>query len=201
VQSAEFASLLARHIPEAAVPYCLQQWEQTPFQFKVRASRTTKLGDFTCRPGRAPRITVNADCHPYLFLITYLHEVAHLKVHLLHGWKKAPHGQEWKAAFRELCNPLLERNIFPEGLRQVLQSHLQNPTASSLTDTRLTRALRQLDPGVKESLMLADLPHGSRFQIRGRWFQKVEHKRTRVLCRELSTRRQYLIQADVLVGN
>ena len=62
------------------------------------------------------------------------------------------------------------------------------------------RALREFDPRAKEAVLLADLPQGSRFQIRGRWFQKGEQKRTRVLCQELTTRRQYLISADVLVG-
>lgn len=200
MQAAELATLLNRHIPGPAVGYCLNLWQETPFQFKLRASRTTKLGDFTCRPGRPPLITVNADSPPFLFLITYVHEVAHLRVHNRFGWNTAPHGKEWKESFRVLCNPLLQLGVFPPELASALQSHLQNPTASSLTDVTLTRALRQTDPRTTQALLLSDLPAGSRFQIRGRWFQKGEHKRKRVLCRDLATRRNYLIQADVVVG-
>ena len=159
----------------------------------------TKLGDFAHRPGREPRITVNAESPPYLFLITYIHEVAHLRVHLQYGWNTAPHGQEWKSSFRELCSPLFQLGVFPAGLSEALQLHLRNPTASSLTDFGLTRALRQYDPRAMNALLLSDLPLGSRFQIRGRWFQKGEPKRKRVLCRDLANRRNYLIPADVLV--
>lgn len=199
MQPADLTALLTRHVPDRAITYCLQLWQETPFEFKVRANRSTKLGDFTCRPGSVPRITVNADCHPYLFLITFIHEVAHLRVHLRHGWKTSPHGREWKAAFHDLCSPLLAEDIFPHGICEALRIHLQNPTASSQSDPELMRALREFDPRAKEALLLAELPRGSRFQIRGRWFQKGELKRTRVLCRELTTRRQYLISADVLI--
>lgn len=201
MQPSAITSLLQQHLPATAVAYCLALWEETPFQFSLRASRSTKLGDFTCRPGRAPRITVNRDSPPYQFLITYLHEVAHLRVHLHHGWNVAPHGKEWKSNFRDLCLPLLHQGIFPDALAEALRIHLQNPFASSLTDIRLTEALRQLDPQAATALQLADLPLGSRFQIRGRWFQKGELKRKRVVCRDLKTRRNYLIQADALVGH
>ncbi len=200
MHAADIASLLERHLPGSAVSYCLQLWEETPFQFKLRAARITKLGDFSCRPGRAPRITINADSHPYVFLITYIHEVAHLRVHREHGWNAPPHGKEWKDKFRELCGPLFELGVFPPTLSEALQAHLINPTASSHTDTRLTHTLRQVDPRLGQILLLSDLPPGSRFQIRGRWFQKGELKRTRVLCRDLATKRNYLISADVLIS-
>ncbi|MBL7850621.1 MAG: transcription elongation protein SprT [Cyclobacteriaceae bacterium] len=200
MQAAEIASLLRRHIPDLAVSYCLQLWEETPFLFKIRASRSTKLGDFSCRPGRPPRITINADSPPFLFLITYIHEVAHLRVHNRFGWSTLPHGKEWKASFRELCSPLFQLGVFPPPLAEALASHLHRPTASSLTDAHLTRALRQYDPRSAEALLLSDLPMGSRFQIRGRWFQKGELKRKRVLCRDLTNRRHYLISADLIIG-
>jgi hypothetical protein len=90
--------------------------------------------------------------------------------------------------------------FFPPELSAAFLLHLQNPTASSLTDVELTRALRLADPRPTPLLLLSDLPTGSRFQIRGRWFQKGELKRKRVLCRDLATRRNYLIQADVVIG-
>ncbi len=201
MHSQSLNSVLEKHVPEGAVDYCLQLWQNNPFHFILRKSRVSKLGDFSCRPGREPRITVNADSHPYVFLITYVHEVAHLRVHRERGWKAAPHGKEWKLAFQQLFEPLLNAGIFPDDVEQALRKHMQNPKASSFADATLTRVLRQYDELSVSRIVLSDLPEGSTFHIRGRWFEKGKLRRTRVLCRELSSRRYYLIAADTLIGN
>ncbi len=201
MQLAQLSSLLEKQVPPGSLKYCLQLWQENPFQFTLRHSRVTKLGDFSCRPGQSPRITVNADSHPYVFLLTYVHEVAHLRVHSRLGWKAAPHGREWKDAFRALCEPLFTLAVFPEDVAHALRLHLRNPKASSLTDTHLTRVLHQYDEEKRNALRLADLPEGSQFQIRGRWFAKGKLRRTRVLCKEIASRRNYLIAADALVGS
>lgn len=201
MNSAIFFSILKKHVPAEAVSYCVHLWEDHPFQFKLRKSRVSKVGDFSCRPGREPRITVNADSHPFLFLITYVHEVAHLYVHKQLGWRAAPHGKEWKKTFHQLCLPLLQGDIFPPDLNQVLKHHLQNPKASSFSDPALSKALRQYDHHSLGATVLADIPEGSEFQIRGRWFTKGKLKRTRVVCRDLKSHRNYLIAADAVVGN
>ncbi len=192
-------SLLAPHVPTAALPYCLQLWQEHPFHFILRRSRVTKLGDFSCRPGKTPRITVNADNHPFLFLITYVHEVAHLRVHQQCEWRVAPHGYEWKSTFREVCDPLIQLKVFPPDIEAVLVIHLKNPKASSLADARLTSVLRRYDVRQKEAILLSELPEGAEFRIRNRRFTRGKAKRTRVLCRDLDTRRQYLIAGDAIV--
>jgi SprT protein len=200
MEAAALMSLLANHAPAGAVGYCFQLWQDEPFQLVLRKSRITKLGDFSCRPGRAPRITVNADSHPFVFLLTYLHEVAHLKVHRQFGFEVSPHGKEWKHHFRQLCTPLITSSIFPESVAAALHHHLKDPTASSFSDARLMRVLREHDHRMSGTLTLVDLPEGSQFQLHGRWYQKVKLKRTRVLCRALKSRRHYLISARAPVG-
>ncbi len=201
MNSVTLHSILEKHIPAKAIGYCVHLWENHPFQFRLRKSRVSKVGDFSCRPGREPRITINADSHPFLFLITYIHEVAHLHVHKELGWRAAPHGKEWKREFHRLCLPLLQDDIFPPDLGLVLKHHLQNPKASSFSDPALSKALRQYDHHLISATVLADIPEGSEFQIRGRWFTKGKQKRTRVVCRELKSHRNYLIAADAIVGN
>ncbi|MBY0434259.1 MAG: SprT-like domain-containing protein, partial [Cyclobacteriaceae bacterium] len=125
--------LLREHVPAPAVAYCLQLWQQQPFDFKLRKSRATKVGDFTCRQGKKPRITVNRDSHPFLFLITYIHEVAHLVVHQQYGWKVEAHGKIWKETFIRLLNPVMTDEIFPPALLTVLRRHMRNPKASSFS--------------------------------------------------------------------
>jgi SprT protein len=192
--------LLERHVPPRAVEYCYQLWKDAPFELILRKRRLTKLGDFTCRPGHSPRITLNADSHPFVFLLTYVHEVAHLRVHREFGFRVPPHGKEWKNRFRELCSPLLLLSVFPETVKEVLMRHLQNPSASSFSDPQLLRVLRDQDSRLSETLQLADIPEESRFMLHGRWYQKGKLKRTRVVCKELASGRNYLISAHATVG-
>jgi Zn-dependent peptidase ImmA (M78 family) len=92
MNSEKLRLLLSSRVPPAALDYCIALWEQYTFTFKLRKKRITKVGDFSCRKNQVPTITVNQDSHPYLFVLTYVHEVAHLIVHRNHGWKAEAHG-------------------------------------------------------------------------------------------------------------
>lgn len=192
-------SILEKHIPTVAIPYCFQLWQGNPFDFRLRAKRISKVGDFTCHPGKTPRITINHDSRPYLFLLTYVHEVAHLAVHHKNGRRAEAHGREWKDTFRELLSPLLREEVFPSVLLTALKKHMIDPKASSFSDSALSSALRQYDDLQKSGTLLSEIPEGSLFGLHGRWFKKGQLKRTRVLCRELKTRQNYLVPLDAPV--
>jgi SprT protein len=199
MNSEKLYTILQRHVTAPALIYCFELWQRHPFEFKLRKSRISKVGDFTCHKGRLPRITINQDSHPFLFLITYVHEVAHLVVHQQHGWKPEAHGKEWKESFRQLMAPLMNINIFPQNLLDVLLVHMINPKASSFSDSQLTHTLRQFDEKQKSATLLSELAEGTIFGLHGRWFTKGKLKRTRVLCRELRTKRNFLVPVDVPV--
>lgn len=188
--------VLGTHVPTQAVEYCLMLWQQNRFDFHLRKKRISKAGDFTCHGGRKPRITVNHDLSAHEFLITYVHEVAHLHVHNQYGFKAEPHGVEWKKSFQLLLSPLLTLDIFPEPVLSGLREHMINPKASTYSDSTLTKQLRSIDPRVKSVTLLSDLPEGSLFDFQGRWFKKGKLKHTRVLCVEMKSKRQYLVPAD-----
>jgi SprT protein len=189
-------SILEVHIPPSALPYCIQLWNQYPFELRLKKKRISKVGDFTCRHGRIPRITINQDSHPFLFLLTYVHEVAHLVVHQQQGWKVEAHGTTWKKTFQDLLSPVMNEEIFPKSLLTVLRRHMEDPMASSFSDSRLTAALRMYDERQKSVTLLSEIPEGSIFGLHGRWFKKGQLRRTRVLCHELKSRRNYLVPAD-----
>lgn len=193
-------TILQRHLPPAAAPYCLQLWKEKPFTLKIVKSRLTKIGDFTSK-GHAtrPQITLNGDLNPYSFLITYIHEVAHLFVFLNFSRHTEPHGEHWKYAFRRLMAPMLKPDIFPEEVLIPLMDHMENPKASSFADVTLTKALRNFDAHAGKATLLSDLPEGSIFKFQKRFFQKGKLRRTRVLCKELETKRQYLVPAEAEV--
>jgi hypothetical protein len=193
---------LQAHVPATALPYCFRLWQETPFQLKITKTRQTKVGDFTSRRNIAhPRITLNHELNPYLFVITYIHEVAHLRVHLHYGNRVDPHGEEWKRSFGVLMQPALNSGIFPEDILAELQRHMVNPKASSFADTDLTKVLRRYDKDAAHYATLSDIPEGSIFRFQGRFFKKGKIRRTRVLCHEMKTKRHYLVPADVLVSS
>lgn len=193
--------LIYKHVPAASADYCFSLWEAHQFVFKTKKARRSKVGDFTFRPGRRQQITINSDLHPYLFLTTYLHEVAHLQVHEFYGRKAAAHGVEWKKAFQRVMEPVLNNSIYPLPLFIGLSKHMTNPKASSFSDSKLTALFRSYDEKNAKATLLSELPVGSTFSLHKRWFKKGITKRTRVLCQELKTNRQYLVPADAEVGS
>ncbi|HOO09141.1 MAG TPA: hypothetical protein PKW06_04325 [Cyclobacteriaceae bacterium] len=190
------AHILSAHVPPAAYGHCFQLWKRFPFDFKLSKGRLTKVGDFTCYPGKVARITVNHDLDPYLFLITYVHEVAHLEVYLAHGNRAGSHGREWKRSFRQLLAPVMNEEVFPITLLAGLKKHMKNPKASTFSDSAFTQLLRSFDQRQKNVVLLSHIPEGTIFGFQGKWFKKGKLRRTRVECRELKTRLSYLVPAD-----
>lgn len=195
-------SLLVEHVPPDTVKYCFSLWQKYPFELKLTKSRQTKVGDFTSRGSKAhPRITLNHDLNSYLFLLTYIHEVAHLYVYLKFGNRVDPHGEEWKRMFQDLMVPLLQESAFPSEILHELKRHLINPKASSFADTNLTKVLRQYDQDSDRQIALSDIPEGSIFKLQGRYFAKGKLRRTRFLCKEVKSKRSYLVPIDALVSD
>jgi hypothetical protein len=195
-------TILQSHVPTAAIDYCYTLWKENPFELKLSKSRQTKIGDFTSRRSKShPRITLNNDLNPFQFLLTYVHEVAHLHVYLKHGTRVDPHGEEWKTTFTELMIPVLWENVFPEEILHELRRHMINPMASSFSDTRLSQVLRKFDKDADKFVLLSELPEGSVFTFHGKHFMKGKLRRTRILCREMKSKRDYLVPADAMVHN
>jgi hypothetical protein len=89
--------------------------------------------------------------------------------------------------------------VFPPPLLMALQKHLIDPKASSFSDPELTQALRQQGRPQQSILLLSDIPEGSTFSFHGKWFKKGKLRRTRVVCHELKTKRNYLVPVDAEV--
>ena len=100
--------------------------------------------------------------------------------------------------FKELLAPVQE-NAFPPEILHELRRHMINPKASSYADTDLTKALRLYDKNGHLAIVLSEIPEGSIFKLQGRYFSKGKLRRTRVLCKELKSKRSYLVPIDALV--
>jgi predicted SprT family Zn-dependent metalloprotease len=191
----KFRELIRKYIPEYAVSYCVENWESNPFSFKVTRQRSSKIGDyrFNKKTGNH-EITVNGNLNRFAFLITFLHEVAHMKQYQIYGNNRSPHGMVWKKIFQDLMEPVLIANIFPAEILVQLKKHMKNPKASSQSDPKLARLLRQYDTEQENKITyLEDLREGESFQLNGRKYTKLKKRRTRSLCKENRTGRKYLV--------
>lgn len=182
-----------RFVPEEAALYCNTLYNSLEFEFKIKKARKTKLGDFRFSPSNGKHtITVNNDLNPYNFLVTYLHEVAHLTAFRNYGRSIMPHGEEWKEHFKEVAKPVLTTEVFPEIVLTTLINYFRNPKASSCSDPILYKVLKQFDED-DGTVFLQNIAAGSNFIFNERKFQKLEKRRTRSVCKELSSNKKYLI--------
>ena len=200
----QLENALRPFMPEPALDYAAAFLVEHRVQLTLTRGRATKLGDYR-HPwqGKGHRITVNQTLNKYAFVVTLIHEFAHLLVWEQHKNKVKPHGDEWKKVFVTLMQPLLQPSIVPEALLPVLHNYLASPKASSCSDPDLLRSLSAYDARPAHLKLLEELPEGAVFATRqNRIFKKQEKRRTRYLCTELASGKQYLIHhlAEVRVS-
>ena len=190
-----FQEIISRYVPENAISYCVDTWKKHPFSFKVTKQRKSKVGDYKFNKSTGNHeITVNGNLNPYAFLITYLHEVAHLNQYINYGNNRPPHGRVWKDIFKELMRPVLQESIFPKEVLHRLVLHMKNPKASSQSDATLARILQKYDQIIGEPYTyLEDIKEGSSFILNDNRYTKLKRRRTRSLCEERRSGRKYLI--------
>ena len=162
----------------------------------ITRARKSVLGDYRHRYQHQPhRISVNGNLNPYAFLITLLHELAHLLTYEQFGNRVSAHGREWKTCFGDLLKQFLDARCFPDPLEQELLRSIRNPAASSCAEVGLIRVLRQFDVSEKKQrcVLIEELSVQSKFRTsEGRLFQVEKRLRKRFLCTETETGKQYL---------
>lgn len=191
---AQYKKILTKFLPEQSV-HTIAVWvRQYNFDLKITNSRSTKLGDYRSPfKGQRHKITVNHNLNKYAFLITLVHEVAHLTAFEKFSHRIKPHGDEWKQEYKRLMLPFLHETILPIDVQNALKNYLVNPAASSCADENLLRTLRKYDKQNEAIVHLEDLPFKTIFKINpNRHFEKGEKLRKRFKCMELSTKRIYL---------
>lgn len=195
---AHWTERLMQKMPDEAAPLIAKWIVDLRVHFVISKPRKTKLGDFMApHQGKPARISVNSDLNPYNFLITSIHEFAHLGCFLKHANKVNPHGIEWKNIYTDLLKPFISKRIFPEELIPVLVYHVSNPLASSCTCPKLSRALAKYDnnPGT----FLSDIAAKEVFVFHNIEYKKLEMRRTRYICKRLSDGKKFLISGRAFV--
>ncbi len=188
----DLAKSLKRYLP-ASTENLIARWiVRNEVHFKVTQPRNSKFGDYR-HPyrGEGHMITINGNLNPWAFLITTIHEFAHLLAWIKFRDKISPHGKEWKEQYKILLTPLIEKGIFPADLEHAVKSYIHNPSASSCVDDKLMVALKKYN--LIKLPFLKEITLGTRFKFNDRIYIKGEKQRTRFHCIADVTSQVYLI--------
>ncbi len=185
---------LAAYLPENSFEKVAEYLHQYKVHLTLTRQRQSVLGDYrNAIHGKNHRISVNANLNKFSFLITLLHELAHLLAFEKFGNRIQAHGKEWKSIYKNLLADFVHHKIFPEDVEHALYQSMQNPAASSCAEESLLRVLRKYDVAKNDVHLLEELPKGSLFKLDdGRIFEKGERLRKRFRCKEKKTGLVYL---------
>ena len=167
------AFLLERSL-KAIAPHMPDGWQAAahtilaanPILVRVVRRRKTKHGDHQVTGSRDfSIITVNASGNQWQFVLTLLHEIAHAQVAHQTMHRVAPHGKEWKLAFRELLHS--HCHLFPPDLADPVMDYARNPLYSADSHRALMAALRKHDT-LDLRPTVQDLALGQLFSLDGK---------------------------------
>ena len=189
---------LEKHLPTYKASQIIQYLAESKCVLKITKPRKTKRGDFR-QSGNNLSISVNHDTNSFRFLFTLIHEIAHLKTYLDYGNRIRPHGDEWKRNFEELFYHFQMEDEFgkDEAMLLVIKNELKSPKACSGVNLAVEKAFTPYDD--ISGTYLDELLHGENFVFRGHRYQKLESRRTRVMCLNLTNNRKYTINKAALV--
>jgi SprT protein len=185
---------LAAFLPEGSFEDVVAYLHHYKVHLSVTKRRRTILGDYRhAFRGMNHRISVNSNLNKYEFLITLLHELAHLLTFEEYGNRADAHGKEWKRIYGQLLLKFIEKKIFPPDIENALQQSVMNPAATANGETQLILVLRRYDSARREGYRhVAEIPMGSLFQTDDkRVFLKGEKRRSRYTCTEIKTGLKY----------
>ncbi|WP_158962447.1 SprT-like domain-containing protein [Myroides fluvii] len=195
-------TILKPYLPESALEAAFELIKQYHIHLKIVNERVTRHGDYSRGLDGKHLITINSNLNPYRFLMTLIHEIAHLVAFQKYGRHIKPHGVEWKQMFRLLMLPFLRPEVFPDRLLPLLANHFRNPSASSDTDERLSIAMKMYDLVDKNSncCFVYEIPLGSHFKTyNGKVFKRGPLRVKRFECLEVATGRLFVFKANAEV--
>lgn len=189
---------LADFLPEGTFDRVVSYIHHYKVHLTISKQRKSVLGDYRHSGwGSHHRISVNGNLNKYEFLITLLHELAHLLTYELHKNRVEPHGKEWKANYSRLLVDFVQQKVFPADVEKALQKSIHNPSATANGETELLLVLRKYNAVKREGIMhVIDVPENALFQTEnGRIFRKGALRRKRFECVEVTTGNRYTFSA------
>ena len=94
---------LQDYLPDGSFDKVLYYLQHHKVHLTISRKRQSILGDYRhAHFDKNHRISVNGNLNKYAFLITLLHELAHLFTYEKYGHRVQAHGREWKDEFGKI---------------------------------------------------------------------------------------------------
>lgn len=189
---------LNSYLPDGAFEPVIDLINQYKVHLTVTKARKSVLGDYRhAFQGANHKISVNGNLNKYEFLVTLLHELAHLLCYELYRNRVDAHGKEWKSIYGQLLAQFIQKGIFPDDIKKALSKTLLNPAATANGETKLLLVLRKYNTVQKEGIALvANIAEGVLFEsLNGKIFKRGKKRRIRIECVEVATGQVYSFSA------
>ena len=99
---------LQQYLPNGSAPLVMQYLHHYKVHLTITRERKSILGDYRhATHERNHRISVNGNLNKYSFLITLVHELAHLLTFQQYGNRVQSHGREWKHLYAFLLKDFI----------------------------------------------------------------------------------------------
>ncbi|MEG2178367.1 MAG: SprT-like domain-containing protein [Bacteroidales bacterium] len=201
---------LAPFFVPAALPLIVELVDSYGVHIRISKQRNSKLGDY-----RAPHpqisqfhcISMNENLNPHAFLITFIHEWAHLEVYKKYGNQVQAHGEEWKQMFAFLMQDFMNEHIFPPDVLHALQGYFKHTYAATMRDLHLQRVLdsygsrtdysgqknplsKDMETGLSEAFV-EQIKENAYFVYQNKVFLRKEKLRKNYLCIDKASGAKY----------
>ncbi len=189
---------LNAYLPDGAFEPVVALINQYKVHLTVTKARKSVLGDYRhAFQGANHKISVNGNLNKYEFLITLLHELAHLLFYEQYRNRVDAHGKEWKNIYGHLLAQFIQQGLFPDDIKKALSKTLLNPAATANGETKLLLVLRKYNEIKKAGVTLvAHIAEGILFEsLNGKIFRRGKKRRIRIECVEVATGQVYSFSA------
>jgi hypothetical protein len=189
---------LNAYLPDGAFDSVVALINQYKVHLTVTKARKSVLGDYRhAFQGANHKISVNGNLNKYEFLITLLHELAHLLCYEQYRNRVDAHGKEWKNIYGHLLSQFIQQGLFPDDIKKALSKTLLNPAATANGETKLLLVLRKYNEIKKAGVALvANIAEGILFEsLNGKIFRRGKKRRIRIECVEVATGQVYSFSA------
>ncbi len=199
----QYKTILLKHTEPNTAEQIIKWVVQYKVHLVIKRERKTKLGDYSHPHSRQPfhKITINGSLNKYAFFITFIHELAHLRV--FNKYKNSnyqPHGIEWKNEYFSILTSVNTQDFFPNDIQSGIFNHLQKIKSSTSYDSQLSKILMKYDKNFENILLITDIEYGTKFTFRGRIFEKGEKIKTRIKCLCLNNNRHYTFSSTTPIN-
>lgn len=186
-------NILSKYLNANALHEIIYLLTSNNIKLIITKPRKSKYGDFYPIKNGVPSISINNNLNHDSFLITLLHEIAHFEV-----WKKSkslknPHGNHWKHEFFKLLTHYIKLNCFSEKAIIAIKKSFKIRNKEIVYSKR-TMYIGLNNEKFEDKFILKNIPKNSIFMDnKNNEYEIIEKRRTRFLCRNIKTKKLFLV--------